>query len=200
MREEKLRVEELVLTAVLSAIIGAVFLVWSNVVWGASKLVLGLTLTPIIYGMWFIGATVPAYIVRKPLVALLGEFLAAVLELFYGSQFASTVLLYGFMQGLMSELVFFATRYKRWDWATMALAGAAPALWAAPADTVLYGITNPLSPGQRVVFWSLYFVSGALIAGVLVKALIDYVAKSSSLLDYFAVGKSVKKIGGSTSQ
>jgi energy-coupling factor transport system substrate-specific component len=76
----------------------------------------------------------------------------------------------------------------------MAAAGAAPALWAAPADTLLYGIVEPLTSEQRFVFWSLYFVSGALIAGILVKALVDYVARSSSILDAFAVGREVKGI------
>jgi len=191
---KKVNVIELVLTASLSAVIGAIFLVWSNIVWDLTKLLLGLLFVPIIYGMWFIGATVPAYIIRKPGVALLGEFLASVLELAYGSQFASTVLLYGFMQGLMSELVFMLTKYKRWGWLTMALAGAAPALWAAPADTILYGITAPLTPEQCILFWSLYFVSGATIAGVLVKAVIDAVVKNTSILDAFEVAKSVKNV------
>ncbi len=192
--QKKVSVIDLVLTASLSAVIGAIFLVWSNIVWDSVKLLVGLLFVPIIYGMWFIGATVPAYIVRKPGIALLGEFLAAVLELAYGSQFASTVLLYGFMQGLLSELVFMATRYKKWGWLTMAIAGAAPALWAAPADTILYGITNPLTPEQRVIFWSLYFVSGALIAGLFVKAIIDAVVKSTPILDAFEVAKSVKNV------
>jgi energy-coupling factor transport system substrate-specific component len=191
---QRLTTIELTFTAILSALVGAVFLFWSNVVWDLAKLTLGLLFTPIIYGMWFIGATLPAYIVRKPGVAILGEFLAAVFELAYGTQFASTVLLYGFMQGLMTELVLLATRYRRWGWATMMAAGAAPALWAAPADTLLYGITAPLTREQSLVFWSLYFVSGALIAGVLVKALVDYVARNSSILDSFAVGRELKGV------
>jgi energy-coupling factor transport system substrate-specific component len=192
--DRKLTTVELTFTAVLSALVGAAFLFWSNVVWDLAQLTLGLLYTPVIYGMWFIGATLPAYIIRKPGVALLGEFLAAVFELAYGSQFASTVLLYGFMQGLMSELALAATRYRRWGWVAMAAAGAAPALWAAPADTLLYGIVEPLTSEQRFVFWSLYFVSGALIAGFLVKALVDYIARSSSILDAFAVGREVKGI------
>jgi len=181
---------ELVLTAVLSAINGAIFMVWSNFVWDYLKLFTGLLFLPIVYGVWYIGATVPAYIVRKPGIALLGEFLAAVAELAYGSHYL-TAPLYGFMQGLMSEIVFAATRYKRWDWATMAAAGAAPSVWAAAADTILYGIVEPLTPPQRIVFWSLYFVSGALIAGVLVKAVIDWVA-STGILDSFAVGREAR--------
>jgi len=181
--------------AVLSAIVGAVFLFWSNVVWDLAKLTLGLLFTPVIYGMWFIGGTLSAYIVRKPGAAVLGETLSAIFELVYGTQFASTVLLYGLMQGLMSEAVFASSRYKRWGWGTMLAAGAAPALWAAPADTILYGITAPLTPEQRIVFWLLYFISGALLAGLLVKVLVDYVAKNSSLLDTFAAGRAVKGIG-----
>lgn len=181
---------ELVLTAVLSAINGAIFVVWSNFVWDYLKLFTGLLFLPIVYGVWYIGATVPAYIVRKPGIALLGEFLAAVAELAYGSHYL-TAPLYGFMQGLMSELVFAATRYRRWDWATMAAAGAAPSIWAAAADTLLYNIVAPLSPGQRIIFWSLYFISGALIAGVLVKAVIDAVAETG-VLDHFAVGREAR--------
>lgn len=183
---------ELVFTAVISAIIGAIFLIWSNIVWDYLHLILGLLYLPIIYGVWYIGATVPAYIIRKPGIAVLGEFLAAVAELAYGSQYL-TAPLYGLMQGLMAEIVFAATRYKRWDWATMALAGAAPSVWAAAADTILYGIVEPLTPDQRIVFWSLYFVSGALIAGVLVKVVIDAIAKTG-ILDAFAVGKAVENV------
>ncbi|MEM0377217.1 MAG: ECF transporter S component [Thermofilum sp.] len=195
MRHLRMTVIETTFIAVLSAIVGAVFLFWSNVVWDLAKLTLGLLFTPVIYGMWFIGGTLSAYIVRKPGAAVLGETLSAIFELVYGTQFASTVLLYGLMQGLMSEAVFASSRYKRWGWGTMLAAGAAPALWAAPADTILYGITAPLTPEQRIVFWLLYFISGALLAGLLVKVLVDYVAKNSSLLDTFAAGRAVKGIG-----
>lgn len=132
-----------VFTAAVSAVIGAIFLVWSNVVWDIAKLALGLMFLPLIYGMWYIGATIPAYIIGKPGVALLGEFLAAVAKLAYSTQFYSTVLLYGLMQGLMSELVFLGFRYRRWGWGTMVLAGAAPSPWAAPADYLLYGLGLP---------------------------------------------------------
>ncbi|MEM0092848.1 MAG: ECF transporter S component [Thermofilum sp.] len=195
MRHLRMTVIETTFIAVLSAIVGAVFLFWSNVVWDLAKLTLGLLFTPVIYGMWFIGGTLSAYIVRKPGAAVLGETLSAIFELVYGTQFASTVLLYGLMQGLMSEAVFASSRYRRWGWGTMLAAGAAPALWAAPADTILYGITAPLTPEQRIVFWLLYFISGALLAGLLVKVLVDYVAKNSSLLDTFAAGRAVKGIG-----
>ncbi|MEM3981164.1 MAG: ECF transporter S component [Thermofilum sp.] len=195
MRHLRMTVVETTFIAVLSAIVGAVFLFWSNVVWDLAKLTLGLLFTPVIYGMWFIGGTLSAYIVRKPGAAVLGETLSAIFELVYGTQFASTVLLYGLMQGLMSEAVFASSRYRRWGWGTMLAAGAAPALWAAPADTILYGITAPLTPEQRIVFWLLYFISGALLAGLLVKVLVDYVAKNSSLLDTFAAGRAVKGIG-----
>ena len=188
---------DIVFTAAVSAIVGALFLVWSNIVWDLAKLFLGLMFLPLIYGVWFVGATIPAYIVRKPYVALLGEFLAAVAELAYGTQFYSTVLLYGFMQGLMSELVFLATRYKRWDIVTMALAGAAPALWAAPADFLLYGLGAPLAWPERLVFWSTYFISGALIAGVCVKVVLDSVAKTG-VLDAFALGRAVRSVGTSS--
>ena len=188
---------DIVFTAAVSAIVGALFLVWSNIVWDLAKLFLGLMFLPLIYGVWFVGATIPAYIVRKPYVALLGEFLAAVAELAYGTQFYSTVLLYGFMQGLMSELVFLATRYKRWDVVTMALAGAAPALWAAPADFLLYGLGAPLAWPERLVFWSTYFISGALVAGVCVKVVLDSVARTG-VLDAFALGRAVRSVGTSS--
>ncbi|RLF06625.1 MAG: hypothetical protein DRK00_01125 [Thermoprotei archaeon] len=192
MRRGGLSTLDIVFTAAISAVIGAIFLVWSNIVWDLAKLALGLMLLPLIYGMWYIGATIPAYIIRKPGVAVLGEFLAAVAELAYGTQFYSTVLLYGLMQGLMSELVFLGFRYRRWGWGVMILAGAAPSIWAAPADYLLYGLGAPLTLPQRLVFWCTYFISGALIAGVMVKAILDRVA-ATGVLDAFALGRAVRR-------
>ena len=54
--DRKLTTVELTFTAVLSALVGAAFLFWSNVVWDLAQLTLGLLYTPVIYGMWFIGA------------------------------------------------------------------------------------------------------------------------------------------------
>ncbi|MEM3647472.1 MAG: ECF transporter S component, partial [Thermofilum sp.] len=61
MRHLRMTVIETTFIAVLSAIVGAVFLFWSNVVWDLAKLTLGLLFTPVIYGMWFIGGTLSAY-------------------------------------------------------------------------------------------------------------------------------------------
>ena len=183
---------DIVFTAALSVVIGGIFVFWSNVMWDLIKVTFGLMAEPLIYGMWFIGATIPAYILRKPGIALLGELLSGFAELIYGSQFFATVMLYSFGQGIMSEIVFLIAKYKRWGWGTMSLAGAAPALFAIPADFFLYGVGVVLNFTQRLIFWSFYFISGALLAGVLIKAIIDEVAKTG-VLDAFPVGREIRK-------
>ena len=54
----------------------------------------------LIYGVWFMAATLAAYIIRKPGVALLTEILASVVELLMGNSGGLTVVLTGFIQGL----------------------------------------------------------------------------------------------------
>ncbi|MGY3725282.1 energy-coupling factor transport system substrate-specific component [Granulicatella balaenopterae] len=111
--------QEVVLLAFIAFIFGAVFM-------GGGYLYAPLEATlsiygyapfanQILFGIWTIAAPVAAMIVRRPGTAILGELLAALAEMLYGSYFGAGVLISGLIQGAGSELGFTLTKYKRYD-------------------------------------------------------------------------------------
>jgi energy-coupling factor transport system substrate-specific component len=55
-----------------------------------------------------------------------------------GNQWGITVVYYGLLEGIAPELVFLATRYRRWGLPTALLAGAAAGLAAVVLDLTYY--------------------------------------------------------------
>lgn len=176
---------DIALTAGLSVIIGVLFTFWSNIV-AVIVQPLGSFGIPFIYGFWFLGGIIPAYIIRKPGVALLGEFLAAHVELLTGSQYGLLLTYYGVTQGLACELVFAAFGYKRWDLLALGLAGAAAALPAYVMDYISYAY-GTFSIALRAAFLGVMALSGAIFSG-LGKFVADAVA-NTGLLANFAINE-----------
>ena len=70
----------------------------------------------ILFGLWCMAAPIAAIFVPRVGSATIGEVLAALAEVLYGSQFGLGALLSGLIQGLGSELGFIVTknRYESW--------------------------------------------------------------------------------------
>jgi energy-coupling factor transport system substrate-specific component len=187
----ELTAADIVLTAGLAVVIGILFTFWSTVVYPAGTTLLGPVFVSFLYGVWFLGGIIPPYIIRKPGVAFLGEFIAAHVELLTGSPYGVLLTYYGAAQGLACELVFWATGYRRWDLKTMLLAGAAAAIPALAMDYYLYKYLS-LSIPLQLVLWLGYFGSGAVLGGGLGKYVADAVARTG-LLYVFPLGKEIRE-------
>lgn len=188
---EQLTAADIVLTAGLAVIIGIVFGFWSTFVYPVGTTLLGPVGVSFLYGVWFLGGLIPPYIIRKPGVAFLGEFIASHVELLTGSPYGPLLTFYGVAQGLACELVFAATRYRKWDLKTMLLAGAAPALPAIAMDYYLYQYLSLALPLQ-LVLWLGYFGGGAILGGAVGKYVADAVARTG-VLDVFPLGKEIRQ-------
>ena len=99
----------------MMAILGVLFaVVYMAVFYGGTAI--SVALTPLglsafgfelIYGVWFMAATIAAYIIRKPGAAFFGETIAAVIETLLGNPFGvAHALLIGMAQGLGAEIGF----------------------------------------------------------------------------------------------
>jgi Predicted membrane protein len=96
---------------IIGVISGVIFYIASMYLWPA--LAMGGIFAQIsIYGFWFVGATIAAYIIRKPGAAFGGEFLGAFIEYILATQFGYFVLIWGAVQGIAAEVVFGARLYK----------------------------------------------------------------------------------------
>ncbi len=73
------------------------------------------------YGILFMAASLTVFIIQKPGTGIVAEVIAAILEVLMGNWFGPGVILTGLIQGAAVELVFLATRYRRFDIQTMIL-------------------------------------------------------------------------------
>lgn len=130
---KKLRLTDLLVTIVIAVVFGILYHVW-NPLYDMVK-PFGFHLEQTVYGFWFMAATVAFLVVRKPGVALLAELAAASGEIFLGVGGGIEVLIYGFVQGLLAEIVLWLFRY-RVHVGILAIAGIASAVGSFAIDWI----------------------------------------------------------------
>lgn len=181
------RTVDVVVASVVAVAFGVVF--WA---WGALWNALGPLFTALppaqgfMYGVWLVPGVLVMLIVRKPGAALYGAVLAAAVSWLLGSWWGLTVVWWAVFQGLLPELVFAATRYRRFTAAVATLAGAAAGLAPVVLDRIYY--YPNWSGGWVVLYAALVVPSSAAIAGLgswyLTRAL-----AGAGVLDAFAAGR-----------
>jgi energy-coupling factor transport system substrate-specific component len=164
-----LKLADILTTVVISIVFGIVYKLWGPFYYFVKPF--GLHLDQLVYGMWFIAATVAFLIIRKPGVALLAEIAASSGEFIAGSEWGLEVLIYGFVQGLLAELVLAAFRYKRFDVLVVSLAAVGSTIGSLIMD-FYKGYIEALQPWNLTLFLLARFVGAILIAGVFAKSLV----------------------------
>lgn len=109
----RLKLTDILVTTVIALVFGVIYKLWGPLYYALKPL--GVHLEQLIYGMWFIAATVAYLLIRKPGVGLLAEVAAASGEFFMGSEWGLAVLLSGVAQGAAAELVFAAVGYRKYS-------------------------------------------------------------------------------------
>ena len=179
MKQNTWELKDVVMMAVLGVFFAAVYMAVFE-----GGLLISVALTPmglspfgfeLVYGIWFMAATLAAYIIRKPGAALTAEILASAVELLMGNSGGLTVVLTGVIQGLGAELVFAAFRYRKWNFASMSLA------------ELYYLNYYLLAPGMLAAQLLVRFLSAVLFSGIICKLAGDALAKTGVVKSY-AVG------------
>ena len=190
----------------MMAILGVLFaVVYMAVFYGGTAI--SVALTPLglsafgfelIYGVWFMAATIAAYIIRKPLsdppaiiirkpgAALITEVLASAIELLMGNSGGATVVLTGLIQGVGCELGFAVFRYRKYNLLSMALSGvfAAVCIFCYELYYLSYYL---LAPTMLAAQLAVRFASAVVFSGVIAKLACDGLARTGVLRSY-AVG------------
>ncbi|MEK5443960.1 MULTISPECIES: ECF transporter S component [unclassified Fredinandcohnia] len=182
-----LKLTDILVTIVIAIAFGIVYIVWGSLYYVVKPI--GLHADQLIYGMWFIAATVAYLVIRKPGVALLAEIAAASGEFILGSPWGLTVLLYGVVQGLFAEAVFMLFRYRKYNLAVVVLAAIASCLGSVIMDFA-YGEIGDLATWNLILFLVARFVGSILFAGVFAYYLV-------SALEMTGVTKLVRPLSSS---
>ena len=189
---ETWKLKDVIMMAILGVVFAAVYMAVFQ-----GGLALSTALTPfglasfgfeIIYGVWFMAATLAAYIIRKPGAALITEMLASAIELLMGNSGGLTVVLTGFIQGLGAEAVFAAFRYRKWDTVSMILAGIASAILIFCYELYYLNYIT-LSPALLAGQLAVRFMSAAVFSGIICRLAGDALAKTGVVRNY-AIGAS----------
>ncbi|HZG61634.1 MAG TPA: ECF transporter S component [Anoxybacillus sp.] len=189
-----LKLADVLTTVVISIVFGIVYKLWGPFYYFVKPF--GVHIDQLVYGMWFIAATVAYLIIRKPGVALLAETAAASGEFIMGSEWGLEVLIYGLVQGLFAEFVFAAFRYKRFDVFVVSLAAAASTIGSLIMD-FYKGYIEELAVWNLTLFIGARFIGAIVIAGIfahsLVKALeatgVTQMVRPASKEDYDALNR-----------
>jgi energy-coupling factor transport system substrate-specific component len=150
--------------AVVAAIAGVIFTLTWNIYFIGSAVGGPIVARVISYGLWFIGAPLAATLIRKPGSAFLGEFLGALVETLIPTYGAFTNLIYGFAQGLASELAYALFRYRKYGVLQASLSGALAGFPCVALDALLFG---EVYTAEVMVFITIAaVVSGAIYGSI----------------------------------
>ena len=181
------KLKEIILAAMICIVFGVVYLAG---VYLSSFIATALTpvgLSPlgneIVFGVWFMAATLAGYILQKPGAAIISEVIAAVIEVLLGNWFGPMVIVAGIIQGAGAELVFAAYRYKKFNGGVMYLAAAASCVTSFLWSFVRSGYGQFSVPFLALLF-VIRLISSLIFAGLICKLIGDGLAKAGLLKGY----------------
>lgn len=123
---EKWKLKEVAMLSIISVIAGVLYMAFSFLGYGIRNVLTPFGLAPfgfeVIFGLWFIGSVISAYIIRKPGTALLTGLISAAAEMLSGSPGGANILLVGLIQGAGAELPFALTIWKNYQTRILVLA------------------------------------------------------------------------------
>lgn len=188
-----LTLTDILVTIVISVVLGIVYKLWGPLY--AIFKPFGTHTEQLVYGMWFIAATLAFLIIRKPGVAILAEVAAASIETFFGGEWGMSTLIYGFVQGLGAELIFALYRYRKATIPVVILASIGAAIASLLIDNY-YGYIEYLSAWNLTLLISFRIIGSILIAGIfaylisgaLEKTGVTHLLRPVSKKDYDALG------------
>lgn len=120
MNRKPLTLRDYLLMSLIAVVFGIVFLL--AVYAGAA---LTTVLTPLglgvlgyepFYGIWYMAAIITTYLIRKPIVGIVTEVIAALIEVLLGNMFGVMVLVSALVQGVGVEIPFALTKYKNYSY------------------------------------------------------------------------------------
>jgi energy-coupling factor transport system substrate-specific component len=182
----KLNVFDIVLTFTLAVALGVAFWGWTFVYDLAKPFLKIYGLNYLVAGFWILASVFVANIVRKPGVALLASLMAAFVQSLL-TQWGLMSLMWGFIQGLGAEIIFFIFMYRKWNLLVLILASLLSSFLSYCFDFYYYDYG---SMSVDIILRQLisFLVSSVLFAGVLTHLLSNRLLKLG-ILDQFLIAK-----------
>lgn len=181
------KMRDIVLTAVFSAMAGAIYLGW-DFLFKALPPVVNPVASAAFNGLWWIAGGIVPYVIRRPGAALLAESIGGFVEFALGSPYGIQAFTIGIAQGLGIELGFMMGRYRRYSLAWVMFSCALGGIGNYVYSYFYYGV-NQYTAGNQAGYLIVTMVSGAILAGLL-SWFIARALRRTGVLSNFAGGRS----------
>ncbi|MEM7331390.1 MAG: ECF transporter S component [Chloroflexota bacterium] len=173
------KTRDLLVTAVISIVFGLLLLPVNILdVWLQSFAIL---FAPLAYGLWAIPAILVMYIVRRPGAAILTLFLAGIVQIPF-NPYGWLIVVTQLLTGVICELTFTVTRYRRFTLPILMISGVVMALFTHMSTYAAYGLAN-LSVSLQILM-VLFAVASGVFAGWLAKTIGDAIAQTGVLNNF----------------
>ena len=174
-REGKWNVKAVILIALIGIIMGVVYTYVFNPLYNSTKFALNFVgLGPLadeIYsGLWYMAAPLAMYFVPTIGSGLIGETLAATVEMAFGGQWGALTIIEGAVQGAFNEIGFFPKkeRYDRYSWTSLIIGAICCHIAAFVMCYFLYG-WSAYKPVLMIEMFIAGLISSVVFDAVLVK-------------------------------
>lgn len=183
---KSLTIFEIVLTTVVAVALGVAFWGWTFV-YEILKPVLKVNgLSYLSAGFWIFASVFLSQIIRKPGIAIIASVIAAFVESLL-THWGLMSVVWGLVQGLGAELVFFLFAYQKWDLKVLVLASVVSAFFSYALDFFIYDYMN-LSLQINLLQMISFLFSAGILAGFLSVVVTRRLVKLG-LLDQFLVAR-----------
>ena len=185
------KLKEIILAAMICIVFGVVYLAGVYLASMIAGVLTPFGLSPLgnelVFGVWFMAATLSGYILQKPGAAIVSEVIASVIEVLLGNWFGPLVIVAGIIQGAGAEMVFAAGRYRKFDGLVMYLAAAGACVTSFFWSFIRSGY-GKFSVSFLVMLFVVRLASSLLFSVLVCKAAGDGLAKMG-LLKGYGLGK-----------
>ncbi|BDR60117.1 ECF transporter S component [Lactobacillus xylocopicola] len=174
-RSSKWNVKAVILIALIGIIMGVIYTYGFNWAFNLIKLALLPTgfapVTDAIFtGLWLLAGPLAMYFVPTPGSGMVGEALAAIVEMAIGGQWGAITVLQGLIQGASNEIGFFPkkSRYQQFSWPSVLTGAFFAGLGTFIPTYFLYGWSK-FSLQLQVAMFVATMISAIVFDGILVK-------------------------------
>ena len=174
-RESKWNVKAIILMALIGIIMGVIYTYVVNPIYNSVELALNLVgLGPlagqICAGLWYMAAPLAMYFVPTFGSGIVGETLAATVEMAFGGQWGAMTILQGLVQGAFNEIGFFPKKknYDRFGWGSLITGAVCCAVAGYVMSYLTYG-WSAYKPALLIEMFIACIISSIVFDAVLVK-------------------------------
>ncbi|MBZ2405806.1 ECF transporter S component [Liquorilactobacillus hordei] len=160
-------VKDVIFLAIIAIFFGIIYQVWSFAYYAVAATPLKPYANDLTLGVWIMAGPLAGVLLKKAGASVIGELLAAAVEMLLFSSWGASTLISGFIQGIGNELGFAVTGYKNWGKLGLLLSTIGSTIVTFIWDWFQSGYSE-YQVGLLISLFVIRFISIGFFAGILV--------------------------------